>query len=65
MADRPSFFAAFALFTTKEKLLLDEKNSPTSFVDLPKTPAQWADLKRQASERKKKKRTTQNGIATQ
>jgi hypothetical protein len=49
---------AFRLFTVLEKRLLDEKNSPTQFVDFPTTPAQWDELKRQANERKKNKRKT-------
>jgi hypothetical protein len=56
---------AFRLFTILEKRLLDEKNSPTQFVNLPKTRAEWDELKRQESERRKSKRNTQSGIARQ
>jgi hypothetical protein len=55
---------AFRLFNLLEKRVLDEKNSPTQFVNIPKTRAEWDELKRQASERKKNKRKTQNGIVT-
>src|SRR6185312_7101668 len=56
---KPKYDEAFMIFKGLEKRLLDEKNSPTEFVNFPKTPAEWAELKRQASERRKSKRKTQ------
>jgi hypothetical protein len=53
---------AFRLFTVLEKRLLDEKNSPTQFVDFPKTPAQWADLKRQANAQKAQRKTPNSAL---
>jgi hypothetical protein len=44
---------AFRLFTEMEKLLLDEKENPTSFWKMPNTYAEMMELKRQATERRK------------
>jgi hypothetical protein len=59
---KQNYEEAFLLFTVLEKRLLDEKNSPTQFVNLPKTRAEWDELKRQADERKAKGHT-RHGIA--
>jgi len=59
---KQNYEEAFLLFTVLEKRLLDEKNSPTQFVNLPKTRAEWDELKRQANERKTKGHV-QHGIA--
>jgi hypothetical protein len=48
---------AFRLFASLEKLVLNEKDSPTQFAGIPTTPAEWAELKRQANERRAKSRT--------
>jgi hypothetical protein len=50
---KPKYDEAFTLFMAIEQRLLDEKNSPTPFVDIPRTPAEWAERKRQVSERKR------------
>lgn len=48
---------AFIAFSKLEKLLLDEKDSPTQFAPpLPKTAAEWAELKRKAAEAARAKR---------
>jgi hypothetical protein len=57
---KPKYDEAFIIFERLKKILLDEKNSPTEFVNLPKTPAEWADLKRQENERRKSKRKQGN-----
>jgi hypothetical protein len=62
---KPKYDEAFRIFMELEKRLLAEKNSPTEFVNLPKTPAEWDKLKRQASERRKNKRNTPGGITPQ
>lgn len=46
---------AFLIFTVLEKRLLDEKNSPTTFVNIPKTSSEWDELKRQAANVRKTK----------
>jgi hypothetical protein len=53
---KPKYEEAFRLFTFLEKRLLDEKDSPTQFVDLPKTRAEWDELRRQVANRKKHSR---------
>jgi hypothetical protein len=53
---KQNYEEAFRLFTVLEKRLLDEKNSPTQFVNFPKTSAEWDDLKRQANQRKAESR---------
>jgi hypothetical protein len=62
---KPKYDEAFRIFMELEKHLLDEKNSPTKFVNIPKTPAEWDELKRQVSERRKRKQNTPNGITPQ
>ena len=47
---------AFILFTSFEKLLLNEKESPTPTVPVPRTMAEWDALRRQAAERRKQAR---------
>jgi hypothetical protein len=62
---KPKYDEAFIIFKGLEKRLLNEKDSPTPFVNVPTTRAEWDELKRQATERKKSKRNIQNGIASQ
>jgi hypothetical protein len=50
---RQDYNEAWHLFRAVEKLLLDEKNSPTEFIGIPKTAAEWDALKRQTSEARK------------
>jgi hypothetical protein len=45
-----------------EKLLLDEKESPTEYAGIPKTAAEWDALKQQAAATRKAKRATGGGI---
>lgn len=47
---------AFRLFSGMEKLLLDEKESPTAFVSIPRTAAEWEEKKRQVQAAKKARR---------
>jgi hypothetical protein len=47
---------AFREFTKLEKLLLDEKESPTDIPRMPTTAAEWQEAKRQATEARKAKR---------
>jgi hypothetical protein len=49
---------AFDKFSTMEKLLLDEKNSPTEFQTI---PTNWDELKRRASEKRKAARRSTSG----
>jgi hypothetical protein len=44
---------AFLLFTKMEKLVLDEKESPTEFVSIPKTKVEWEEAKRKAATARK------------
>jgi hypothetical protein len=53
---KPKYDEAFIIFKGLEKRLLDEKNSPTQFVMIPETRAEWDELRRQVSERRKSKR---------
>jgi hypothetical protein len=54
---------AFHLFTQLERLILSEKESPTQFgPPLPKTSAEWDELKRQATMARQAKRTAKGGI---
>jgi hypothetical protein len=62
---KPKYDEAFRIFMELEKRLLDEKDSPTEFVDFPKTPAEWDELKRQAKEERKRKQKTPGGITPQ
>jgi hypothetical protein len=48
---------AFLLFNRLEKRLLDEKDSPTQFTDIPKTRAEWEEAKRKADAARKAKRS--------
>jgi hypothetical protein len=59
---KPKYDEAFSIFMDLEKVLLDEKNSPTPFVQIPKTPAEWAERKRKPSEQKKSKKNTGTAI---
>jgi hypothetical protein len=54
---------AFRLFTKIEKLLLNENENPTQFIDIPKTSAEWEERKRQVSAARKAKRAAHSGIA--
>jgi hypothetical protein len=54
---KPMYEEAFRIFNDLEKLVLNEKDSPTHFANIPTTPAEWEVLKRQAKERKSKSRT--------
>lgn len=54
---------AFRLFSVLEKRLLDEKNSPTQFVNIPKTKADWDELKRQAATARKTKLKSHKALA--
>lgn len=56
---KPIYEEAFRLFADLEKLVLNEKDSPTHFAKVPTTPAEWEEMKRQAKERKAKSRTEQ------
>jgi hypothetical protein len=54
---RQTYRQAFDLFRDLEKRLLDERESPSKFVDpFPKTAAGWEELKRRAAEDRKTKR---------
>jgi len=53
---------AFNEFNKLEKFLLDEKESPTEFVYIPRTAAEWDEAKRQTSAARRAKRTTAGGI---
>jgi hypothetical protein len=55
---KPLYEEAFRLFTVMEKLLLDEKESPTQFVGIPATRQEWDVLKRQAQTARKAKQQT-------
>lgn len=46
---------AFALFSDFEKYLLKESESPTPFVQIPTTSAEWDALKKQAMEARRQK----------
>ena len=56
------YVEAFLLFTKIEKLVLDEKESPTQFVNIPKTQAEWEEVKRKAAIARKAKRTAGRGL---
>jgi hypothetical protein len=62
---KPKYDEAFRIFMELEKRLLDEKNSPTEFINFPKTPAEWDELKRKVKEQRKRKQNTPNGITPQ
>ena len=53
---KPVYETAFHLFTKLEKLLLNEKDSPTTFTTMPKTVAELMELRRKATEARKAKR---------
>lgn len=46
---------AFALFSSYEKFLLKEKESPTRFANIPSTPQEWDALRKAVSEARKRK----------
>jgi hypothetical protein len=52
---------AFRIFKELEKCVLDEKDSPTTYMPIPRTEADWAELKRQADERRKARRQQRDG----
>lgn len=47
---------AFREFNKLEKLLLSEKDSPTQFMPIPRTAAEWEELKRKATQARRAKR---------
>lgn len=49
---------AFRLFSALEKRVLDEKNSPTRFTDIPSTTKEWDELRRKVAEARKAKRSS-------
>jgi hypothetical protein len=58
---KPKYEAAFKLFEDVEKLLLNEKESPTQFAHIPVTPAEWDALRKRETERRKAKRGSKGG----
>jgi hypothetical protein len=61
---KPKYEEAFKIFYPLEKVLVDEKGSPTTFSSFPNTVAGWEELRRQGEERRKAKKngqTPQNG----
>ena len=53
---------AFDAFSKVEKLLLDEKNSPTEFQPLPKTMADWDRMKAAAAAKRASKRNNSTNV---
>ena len=53
---------AFRIFNDLEKLILNEKDSPTQFAGIPTTPAEWEELKRKAAEAKNSNRQTGRSV---
>jgi hypothetical protein len=53
---RQAYDEAWHLFRALEKLLLNEKESPTEFIGIPKTVAEWDALRRKTSEARKARR---------
>jgi DNA-binding CsgD family transcriptional regulator len=53
---RQTYDEAWHFFRAVEKLLLNEKNSPTEFVAIPKTSEEWDALKRQTRDARKARR---------
>jgi len=54
--------AAFDAFMALEKYLLDEKDSPTEFPDLPRTWQEWEERKRQATAARKSQRANRSAL---
>ena len=52
---------AFILFTSFEKYLLKEADSPTEFVNIPSTSAEWDAVKNQTTEARKQKNKSKMG----
>ena len=61
---RARYDDAWHLFAALEKVLLNEKDSPTQFIDIPKDP-DWEELKRQASAARKAKRAARKNEGIQ
>ena len=57
-AQKVRYEEAFRLFSALEKRVLDEKNSPTKFTDIPSTAKEWDELRRKATEARKAKRSS-------
>jgi ParB-like chromosome segregation protein Spo0J len=55
---------AFDIFSRLEKLLLDEKQSPTDFQKLPQTMADWDRMRATADAARREKRTTAGTLRT-
>jgi len=55
----------FDAFMALEKRLLNEKDSPTTFVDLPRNYAEWMQAKQRTSEARKAKRSNNRSVPAQ
>jgi len=55
--------AAFSKFTSLEKFLLKEKESPTTFTTVPSTLEEWDELRKKATEERKRKRAAAKGAS--